>query len=136
MDVSADLLELARTDVCVVSAGVKSILDIGRTLEVLETQGVPAITLGAAEFPAFYSRSSGFASPLSVATSTEAARVLHAMGLDHHVAPVVVLAGHGSQSVNNPHAAGLGYEEGATGTEWQVFHDAWDAARAALPAGV
>lgn len=78
MDVSADLLELARTDVCVVSAGVKSILDIGRTLEVLETQGVPAITLGAAEFPAFYSRSSGFASPLSVATPTEAARVLRA----------------------------------------------------------
>ena len=78
MDVSADLLELARTDVCVVSAGVKSILDIGRTLEVLETQGVPAITLGAAEFPAFYSRSSGFASALSVATPTEAARVLHA----------------------------------------------------------
>ena len=78
MDVSADLLELARTDVCVVSAGVKSILDIGRTLEVLETQGVPAITLGAAEFPAFYSRSSGFASPLSVATPTEAAHVLRA----------------------------------------------------------
>ena len=78
MDVSADLLELARTDVCVVSAGVKSILDIGRTLEVLETQGVPAITLGAAEFPAFYSRSSGFPSPLSVATPTEAAHVLRA----------------------------------------------------------
>lgn len=44
----------------------------------LETQGVPAITLGAAEFPAFYSRSSGFASPLSVATPTEAAHVLRA----------------------------------------------------------
>lgn len=78
MDVSADLLELARTDVCVVSAGVKSILDIGLTLEVLETQGVPAITLGAEEFPAFYSRRSGFKSPLSVATPAEAARVLQA----------------------------------------------------------
>ncbi|MFC3834000.1 MULTISPECIES: pseudouridine-5'-phosphate glycosidase [Deinococcus] len=78
MDVSADLLELARTDVCVVSAGVKSILDIGLTLEVLETQGVPAITLGNEEFPAFYSRSSGFRSPLSVATPDEAARVLRA----------------------------------------------------------
>lgn len=78
MDISADLLELARTDVCVVSAGVKSILDIGLTLEVLETQGVPAITLGSAEFPAFYSRRSGFASPLSVATPAEAARVLRA----------------------------------------------------------
>lgn len=61
-----------------VSAGVKSILDIGLTLEVLETQGVPAITLGSEEFPAFYSRRSGFASPLSVANEAEAARVLHA----------------------------------------------------------
>lgn len=78
MDISADLLELARTEVCVVSAGVKSILDIGLTLEVLETQGVPAITLGADEFPAFYSRRSGFASPLSVKNEAEAARVLHA----------------------------------------------------------
>lgn len=78
MDISADLTELARTDVCVVSAGVKSILDIGLTLEVLETQGVPAITLGSTEFPAFYSRQSGFPSPLTVATPAEAARVLHA----------------------------------------------------------
>jgi pseudouridine-5'-phosphate glycosidase len=78
MDVSADLTELARTDVCVVSAGVKSILDIGLTLEVLETQGVPAITLGSPEFPAFYSRQSGFASPLTVQTEAEVARVLHA----------------------------------------------------------
>ncbi|PTA67118.1 pseudouridine-5'-phosphate glycosidase [Deinococcus arcticus] len=78
MDISADLLELARTDVCVVSAGVKSILDIGLTLEVLETQGVPAITLGSDEFPAFYSRRSGFAAPLTVQTADEAARVLQA----------------------------------------------------------
>lgn len=78
MDISADLLELARTDVCVVSAGVKSILDIGLTLEVLETQGVPAITLGSAEFPAFYSRHSGFKSPLTVHSEAEAAAVLHA----------------------------------------------------------
>lgn len=77
MDISADLLELARTEVCVVSAGVKSILDIGLTLEVLETQGIPAITLGSEEFPSFYSRRSGFASPLSVANEAEAARVLH-----------------------------------------------------------
>ncbi|GHF40100.1 pseudouridine-5'-phosphate glycosidase [Deinococcus metalli] len=78
MDVSADLLELAHTDVCVVSAGVKSILDIGLTLEVLETQGVPAITLGADEFPAFYSRRSGFKSPMSVNTPEDAAHVLKA----------------------------------------------------------
>lgn len=78
MDISADLLELSRTDVCVVSSGVKSILDIGLTLEVLETQGVPAITLGSTQFPAFYSRHSGFASPLTVQTPDEAARVLRA----------------------------------------------------------
>lgn len=78
MDISADLLELARTDVCVVSAGVKSILDIGLTLEVLETQGVPAITLGSEEFPAFYSRQSGFKAPLTVKNEAEAAAVLHA----------------------------------------------------------
>ena len=63
MDVSADLPELARTPVAVVSAGVKSILDIGRTLEYLETLGVPVLTVGADDFPAFYSRRSGFPSP-------------------------------------------------------------------------
>ena len=78
MDVSADLTELSRSQVCVVSAGVKSILDIGLTLEVLETLGVPVITLGSAEFPAFYSRSSGFASPLSVDSPEQAAAVLRA----------------------------------------------------------
>ncbi|MBI0446531.1 pseudouridine-5'-phosphate glycosidase [Deinococcus sp. DB0503] len=78
MDISADLAELARTNVCVVSAGVKSILDIGLTLEVLETQGVPAITLRATEFPAFYSRRSGFPSPLTVHSEAQAAQVLHA----------------------------------------------------------
>lgn len=78
MDVSADLLELAQTEVCVVSAGVKSILDIGLTLEVLETHGIPALTLGSEEFPAFYSRQSGFKAPLTVATPDEAARVLKA----------------------------------------------------------
>lgn len=78
MDVSADLIELARTKVCVVSAGVKSILNIGLTLEVLETHGVPVITLGSQEFPAFYSRYSGFNSPLTVETESQAATVLRA----------------------------------------------------------
>jgi pseudouridine-5'-phosphate glycosidase len=64
MDVSADLTEMAQTDVAVVSAGVKSILDIGMTLEKLETLGVPVITYGNDEFPSFYSRQSGYASPL------------------------------------------------------------------------
>ncbi|ULH15001.1 pseudouridine-5'-phosphate glycosidase [Deinococcus sp. KNUC1210] len=78
MDISADLTELSHSEVCVVSAGVKSILDIGLTLEYLETLGVPVLTLGSAEFPAFYSRQSGFASPLSVNTPEEVARVLRA----------------------------------------------------------
>jgi pseudouridine-5'-phosphate glycosidase len=63
MDVSADLTELGQTDVAVVSAGVKSILDIGLTLEVLETLGVPVVVHGSDEFPSFYSRSSGHAAP-------------------------------------------------------------------------
>ena len=62
-DVSADLTELALTPVTVVCAGVKSILDIGLTLEVLETNGVPVLVHGSDEFPAFYSRTSGFAAP-------------------------------------------------------------------------
>ena len=61
MDVSADLTELGRTPVAVVCAGVKSILDIGRTLEFLETQGVCVATLGPSNaFPAFYTADSGF----------------------------------------------------------------------------
>lgn len=66
MDVSADLTELGRTDVAVICAGVKSILDIGRTLEVLETLGVPVIGVGSREFPSFFSRRSGVQAPLSV----------------------------------------------------------------------
>jgi pseudouridine-5'-phosphate glycosidase len=60
-DVSADLLELARTPVTVVCAGAKSILDLPKTLEVLETHGVPVIGYGSDEFPAFFSRTSGHA---------------------------------------------------------------------------
>lgn len=59
-DISADLEELKMTDVTVVCAGVKSILDIGATLEYLETAGVPVVTYAADQFPAFYSRESGF----------------------------------------------------------------------------
>ncbi|MBX3530165.1 MAG: pseudouridine-5'-phosphate glycosidase [Rhizobiaceae bacterium] len=58
-DVSADLTELGRTEVAVVCAGVKSILDISKTLEVLETQRVPVYAFGSDDFPAFYTRSSG-----------------------------------------------------------------------------
>ena len=64
LDVSADLTELGRSPVAVVCAGVKSILDIGRTLEFLETQGVCVATLGPSDaFPAFYTADSGFKAP-------------------------------------------------------------------------
>ncbi|APO74994.1 pseudouridine-5'-phosphate glycosidase [Rhizobium etli 8C-3] len=65
-DISADLQELARTGVIVVCAGAKAILDIPKTLEVLETSGVPVVTYESAEFPAFWSRSSGLRSPLTL----------------------------------------------------------------------
>ncbi|MFE2428891.1 pseudouridine-5'-phosphate glycosidase [Streptomyces sp. NPDC059373] len=77
-DVSADLTELAATSVAVISAGVKSILDIGLTLETLETLGVPVLGYGTDEFPAFYSRSSGFPSPMRVDSAREIAAVMHA----------------------------------------------------------
>jgi pseudouridylate synthase len=73
MDVSADLTELGRTDVAVICAGVKSILDIGRTLEVLETLGVPVIGVGSDEFPSFFSRYSGVLAPMSVPALGEGA---------------------------------------------------------------
>lgn len=77
-DVSADLTELAATPVAVVSAGVKSILDIGLTLEHLETLGVPVVVNGSDEFPSFYSRNSGFAAPRRLDGATEIAAHLHA----------------------------------------------------------
>ena len=78
MDVSADLNELGRTPVMVVSAGAKSILDIPRTLEYLETQGVPVVSLSCDEFPAFFTRSSGSKSPAVVGSCAEAAALAHA----------------------------------------------------------
>jgi pseudouridine-5'-phosphate glycosidase len=65
-DISADLEELARTGVIVVCAGPKAILDIPKTLEVLETRGVPVVTYDSATFPAFWSRDSGLKSPLTL----------------------------------------------------------------------
>ncbi|XP_042351382.1 pseudouridine-metabolizing bifunctional protein C1861.05 [Plectropomus leopardus] len=77
LDISADLTELGRTPITVVSAGVKSILDIGRTLEFLETQGVCVATYGASKnFPAFLSPESGFTSPYQVCNPEEAAKLI------------------------------------------------------------
>ncbi len=72
-DISADLQELARTDVAVVCAGVKSILDIGLTLEYLETHGVPVVSVGQSGFPAFFTRDSGFQADFQFDTALEQA---------------------------------------------------------------
>ena len=78
MDISADLTELARTPVAVVCAGAKAILDLPRTLEVLETFGVPVLGYATNEFPAFYSRESGLQLVHRVDSPEEAARAMRA----------------------------------------------------------
>lgn len=78
LDVSADLTELARTPVAVVCAGAKAILDLPRTLEVLETQGVPVVGYGTDELPAFYTRDSGVGLTAQVDDPTAAAALMRA----------------------------------------------------------
>ena len=78
MDISADLEELARTPVLVVCAGAKSILDLGLTLEYLETKGVPVIGYGTEELPAFYTRKSGFGVDYRLDTPEEVAAAFRA----------------------------------------------------------
>lgn len=75
-DISADLQELAKTDVAVVCAGAKSILDIGLTLEYLETFGVPVVGFKTEEFPAFFTRKSGFGVDYKVDSEKELAKVI------------------------------------------------------------
>lgn len=75
-DVSADLHELARSPLAVVCAGAKAILDLPKTLEVLETLGVPVVGFGSDAFPAFYSRESGLEAPLRCDTAGEIAAVM------------------------------------------------------------
>ena len=92
-DISADLVELAQTPVSVVCAGPKAILDLPKTLEVLETYGVPVITFGQDQLPAFWSRQSGLPSPLradSVAELAASHRYRKALGIP------------GGQLINNP----------------------------------
>ena len=80
MDVSADLQELSRTPVAVVSSGIKSILDIQKTLEYLETMGVGVYTLskdGSKEFPSFFTSKSGFEAPYNCLNEYEAAKLIY-----------------------------------------------------------
>ena len=92
-DISADLGELARTPVTVVAAGAKAILDVPKTLEVLETQGVPVIAFGQDDFPAFWSRTSGLMAPLRMDSAAEIAKA-------HLMRGVLGLSG--GQLVANP----------------------------------
>ena len=101
-DVSADLHELSRTPVTVVASGVKSILDVPATLEVLETLGVPVIATGQDDLPAFWSRASGLAAPLRMDDPAEIARshrMRAALGLE------------GGQLVANPPPAEIAADE-------------------------
>ncbi len=91
-DISADLTELAATPVAVVCAGVKSILDIGLTLEYLETVGVPVVVAGSDEFPAFYSRSSGHPAPHRLDTPSQIAALLDATWRDLQLGRGVCIA--------------------------------------------
>ncbi len=87
-DISTDLVELSRTPVAVVSAGVKSILDIPKTLELLETLGVPVISFKSEYFPDFYTPSSGLKAPFSAKNAEECARIIRegkALGLRNGV---------------------------------------------------
>ncbi len=77
MDISADLEELANTPVCVVCAGAKSLLDLGLTLEYLETHGVPVLGLRTDELPAFYCRKSGFKLDYNCPDETTVAKIVH-----------------------------------------------------------
>lgn len=92
-DISADLLELAATPVTVVAAGAKAILDLPKTLEVLETHGVPVIAYGQDDFPAFWSRSSGLRAPLRMDSAEAIAKAHRLRG---------VLGLPGGQLVANP----------------------------------
>ncbi|WP_212523170.1 pseudouridine-5'-phosphate glycosidase [Actibacterium sp. MT2.3-13A] len=92
-DISADLGELARTPVTVVAAGAKAILDLAKTLEVLETLGVPVIGYHSDDFPAFWSRRSGLPAPLRMDSAAEIARA-------HRLRGALGLAG--GQLIANP----------------------------------
>jgi pseudouridylate synthase len=78
LDISADLDELARTPVAVVCAGAKAILDLPKTLEYLETRGVPVVGYGSDDFPAFWSRESGLKAPIRLDSPEAIARLIDA----------------------------------------------------------
>jgi pseudouridine-5'-phosphate glycosidase len=129
LDISADLTEMAQTSVAVVSAGVKSILDIGLTLEYLETKGVPVVTIGQNEFPSFYSRKSGFKSPLRLDTPKEIASLIDTkwkLGLNGSVlianpVPAEYEIGSDEMEVHIQKALAVAREKNITGKEVTPF---------------
>lgn len=128
-DISADLGELGRTNVIVVCAGPKAILDIPKTLEVLETNGVPVVGYNCDELPAFWSRSSGIPAPLRLDSCEEIAKMWKTRhDLRQHGSilinnpvpqadeiPAAAMAGHISQAINEAKAEGV---SGKAVTPW------------------
>ncbi len=128
-DISADLEELARTPVVVVCAGAKALLDIPKTLEVLETRGVPVVAYGTDEFPAFWSRNSGLRAPLRLDTAEDIAAFVRAkqnIGIESGTLianpvpqaseiPAAEMAGYIEQAVREAEAAGI---KGKAVTPW------------------
>jgi pseudouridine-5'-phosphate glycosidase len=120
-DVSADLIEFSKSNVAVITAGAKSILDLALTLEVLETQGVPVVGFGTDEFPAFFSRQSGHRLTLRADTAKEVAAMMNAkwaMGLAggmvvanpipaEHEIPAAQIAPHIERAVAEANAKGI-----------------------------
>jgi pseudouridine-5'-phosphate glycosidase len=80
-DISADLTELSKTPVNVVSAGIKSILDIPKTIEYLETMGVPVVSFGSDYFPDFFTSNSGIKTEFRCDTPLECAQMIHAQNI-------------------------------------------------------
>lgn len=124
-DVSADLIEFAKSNVAVVTAGAKSILDLALTLEVLETQGVPVVGFGTDEFPSFFSRSSGHRLTLRADSAADVAAMMKAkwsLGLEGGMViaspipaedeiPASVIAPHIARAVEEAEAQGIGGKE-------------------------
>ena len=113
-DVSADLLELARTPVAVVCSGAKSVLDLPRTLELLETLAIPVVGYRCDDFPAFYTRSSGLPSPMRLDAPEEVASLLDAHWNDLAHAGGVLVANPVPESEAIPSATLEAWTEEAT----------------------
>ncbi len=117
-DESADLVALSRYPVCVVASGVKSILDVGATLERLDTLGVPVVGFRTERFPGFYRRDSGFALEWSLGDAAEVAR---AFGAHRVVSPTGLLLAHpiaeADELDDDLHRAGLAAAEAAVARE-------------------